>query len=314
MQNILFFRNFEMHTAMEISVIVPVYNKEAYVERCIHQLMQQDFDDFEVVIVDDGSTDHSGLLCDQMAATDKRLRVFHTSNGGVTAARRYGLEHSHGRFIMFVDSDDELLPNAMHILHKLILHEQVDEVIGTYYDQYGRLYDTGRRGLVNGDEILRDLLAVRLGVCVLWGILFKREILDGCLNIPRQVNYAEDIMMQIACLMKRPRVFFAGTPIYRYYVGLPNNRQQTLANELLYDQLLLQLLKPRWDEFRPWMTLHQVKIYESFLNMRNFDACNEYHKRLKGADMCAVPLADQIVFMLPSKLAWPFVRLRKLLC
>lgn len=295
----------------EISIIVPVYNKETYVERCIHQLIQQDFNDFEVVIVDDGSTDQSGILCDQLATTDKRLKVYHTSNSGVTAARRYGLEHSHGRFIMFVDSDDELLPNALRVLHRLILREQADEVIGTYYDQYNRLHDTGRRGIVDGDEILRDLLAVKLGVCVLWGILFKRELLADCLNIPRDIYYAEDIMMQIACLMKRPRVFFAGIPVYRYYVGLPNNRKQTLSHELLYDQLLHQLLEPRWEEFRSWMTLHQVKIYESFLNKKDFDACKDYQKRLKDSDMSAVPLADQIVFMLPPQLSWPLVRLRR---
>ena len=152
---------------MEISVIIPVYNKEAYVERCFRQLMAQDFDSFEVVAVDDGSTDRSGEICDEMAQQDQRIRIIHTENGGVTAARRRGMEESQGRYIMFVDSDDELLPGALRTMHQAIEESGADEVIATYYDQYGQLYDTGRRGFVEGEGIIHDLLSSRLGVCVL---------------------------------------------------------------------------------------------------------------------------------------------------
>ena len=76
---------------MEISIIIPVYNKEAYVEQCLRQLMKQDFSSFEVIAVDDGSTDASGSICDRIASEDQRIRVIHTQNGGVTAARRKGL-------------------------------------------------------------------------------------------------------------------------------------------------------------------------------------------------------------------------------
>ena len=127
---------------MEISVIIPVYNKEAYVERCFRQLMAQDFDSFEVVAVDDGSTDRSGEICDKMAQQDQRIRIIHTENGGVTAARRRGMEESQGKYIMFVDSDDELLPGALRTMHQTIKDSGADEVIATYYDQYGQLYDT----------------------------------------------------------------------------------------------------------------------------------------------------------------------------
>ena len=149
---------------MEISVIIPVYNKEAYVEQCFRQLMAQDFDSFEIIAIDDGSTDGSGKICDKMAQEDERIRVIHTANGGVTAARRRGLEEAQGRYIMFVDSDDELLPGALSTMHQVIEETGADEVIATYNDQYGRHYDTVRRGWVKGEEILHDLLSSRLGV------------------------------------------------------------------------------------------------------------------------------------------------------
>jgi len=105
---------------MKVSVIIPVYNKKDYIEECIQSCLQQDFDSFEVIAVDDGSTDGSGEICDKIAESDSRLKVFHVKNGGVTAARRYGAEHSSGEYLMFVDSDDGLLPGAINRLYKEI--------------------------------------------------------------------------------------------------------------------------------------------------------------------------------------------------
>lgn len=100
---------------MKVSVVVPIYNKVDYVERCFRQLLAQDMDAMEIVAVDDGSTDGSGTLCDRLA-DDSRLRIFHTPNQGVTAARRLGVEQARGEYIVFVDSDDELLPGALRTL------------------------------------------------------------------------------------------------------------------------------------------------------------------------------------------------------
>ena len=156
---------------MEISVVIPVYNKEAYVKRCFRQLMAQDFDSFEVVAVDDGSTDRSGEICDKMAQQDQRIRIIHTENGGVTAARRRGMEESQGKYIMFVDSDDELLPGALRTMHQTIEESGADEVIATYYDQYGQRYDTGRRGFVEGEGIIHDCCGESSSVVNCWKVV-----------------------------------------------------------------------------------------------------------------------------------------------
>ena len=102
--------------APQISVVVPVYKVEKFVAECLESILSQDFDSFEVVAVDDGSPDASGKICDEFAARDPRLRVFHKENGGVTSARRLGVEHSRGEWICFVDSDDVLLPHALSAL------------------------------------------------------------------------------------------------------------------------------------------------------------------------------------------------------
>lgn len=296
---------------MEISIIIPVYNKEAYVERCLRQLIAQDFDSFEIITVDDGSTDRSGAICDRMAQEDKRIQVIHTANGGVTAARRRGLEESRGRYIMFVDSDDELQSGALSVMHKTIEQTGADEVIGTYHDQYGRLYDTGRRGWVKDEEILRDLLSVRLGVCVLWGIIFRRELLEGCLDTPREICNGEDILMQIKCLVKRPRLFFIANPVYLYNMGLPNDRKLQLQVERLYDEVLRQTLQPRWTEFQHYFTLHQLKVYENFVNERQWNARRDYYDEIRPRINAHHPLADRIAYYLPPCISYCLVHIYK---
>ena len=91
---------------MKYSVIVPVYNVESYISKCVDSILACDCHDFELLLVDDGSTDGSGLICDNYGQQDSRVRVFHKQNGGVSSARNLGLEHAGGEWIMFVDSDD----------------------------------------------------------------------------------------------------------------------------------------------------------------------------------------------------------------
>ena len=99
-----------------LSVIVPVYNVEAYVERCVRSLLEQDFPDFELLLVDDGSRDRSGALCDALAECDGRIRVFHKENGGVSFARNVGLDAARGEWVAFVDSDDWVKPGYLSAL------------------------------------------------------------------------------------------------------------------------------------------------------------------------------------------------------
>lgn len=291
---------------MKLSIVIPIYNKEAYVEASLKSLLEQDFQDFELIAVDDGSTDGSGDLCDRMAAKDQRIRVIHQKNGGVTAARRRGVEEARGRYIMFVDADDMLLPHAMRVLHAAIEETQADEVVGCYVTQNGRLGDSGRRGWQDPFSMIDDLLAVRNPFCILWGVIFRRELLDGCLTTPREVVEREDILMQIKCLVKRPKVYFIGDVVYHYNEGLPNNRQMGLERIKLHDQELLLTLRPTWQRFEKGYRLNRLKLYEVFLEQRQFDVFQAYYKDLRRQDLSGLPWADRLVIALPPRLAcWP---------
>lgn len=291
---------------MKLSIVIPIYNKEAYVEACLKSLLEQDFQDFELIAVDDGSTDGSGDLCDRMAAKDQRIRVIHQKNGGVTAARRRGVEEARGRYIMFVDADDMLLPHAMRVLHATIEETQADEVVGCYVTQKGRLGDSGRRGWQDPFSMIDDLLAVRNPFCILWGVIFRRELLDGCLTTPREVVEREDILMQIKYLVKRPKVYFIGDVVYHYNEGLPNNRQMGLERIKLHDQELLLTLRPTWQRIEKGYRLNRLKLYEVFLEQRQFDVFQAYYKDLRRQDLSGLPWADRLVIALPPRLAcWP---------
>ena len=109
-----------------ISVICPVYNAEKYLARAVKSVLAQSFEDFELILVDDGSTDNSGELCDAFAAEDKRVRVIHQANGGVSRARNAGIDSARGEYIAFIDSDDYVFPYWLSDLYEAIAAEGAD--------------------------------------------------------------------------------------------------------------------------------------------------------------------------------------------
>ena len=287
-----------------ISVIIPVYNKVEYVEDCIRSVMEQEFDGFEAIVVEDGSTDSSGAVCDRLSLEYANLKVLHPENGGVTAARRLGYEQSNGGFITFVDADDKMLPGALQKLYDMILATGADEVVARYIDQHDNLCGSPGERYVDAGWMIKQLLASRADFCVLWAVLFKRELLEGCLNTPRLIRSGEDILMQIECLRKEPKVWFSDEVVYMYNVGLPNDRPLSLEEQMLYDDILLDLFKNDSNEFMPYIVLHQTKMYENFLYGKQFDVFRKYYGKLRHSDKSKLSIADRIVVALPPRLAY----------
>ena len=119
-----------------ISVIVPVYNVEKYLERCVKSIAAQTDKDLEILLIDDGSTDKSGKMCDDFQQTDSRIKAFHKQNGGLSDARNYGIEHSAGEFISFVDSDDYIDEKMLETLHRLITENDADLAVCSAMDVF----------------------------------------------------------------------------------------------------------------------------------------------------------------------------------
>lgn len=120
----------------EISVIVPVYNVEKYLRRCVDSILSQTYREMEVLLVDDGATDQSGSICDAYAAQDPRVRVIHKKNGGLSDARNAGMEASAGKYLCFIDSDDFIHQRMLEVLHNLALREDADVAVCGICDCY----------------------------------------------------------------------------------------------------------------------------------------------------------------------------------
>ena len=181
-----------------ISVIVPVYNTEKYLRRCIDSILSQTFTDFELLLINDGSTDSSGEICDQYAAKDERIRVFHKENGGVSSARNVGLDEAKGEWIAFVDSDDYLLSNALDLITDL---ENEDFVICSYQrfienqNPLSVIYESCRLNT----QSLKRFYSLNLHTAILrtpWGKFFRKELI-GNLRFNESIRVGEDTLFVI---------------------------------------------------------------------------------------------------------------------
>ena len=207
-----------------ISIIVPVYNTEQYLLRCFDSILSQSFTDFELLLIDDGSTDGSGAICDSYAEKDSRIRVFHKENGGVSSARNLGLNEAQGEWICFVDSDDELLPNSFQIMVDGVSNE-VDMVMAGYYEFEGEtlLTDTskyGKDGLISRNDALLMMYPSSSLVYMGYSVakLFRRSlVLSKSLLFDDHIKIKEDTLFVVEYLCSiQNQVCYISTPVYKY--------------------------------------------------------------------------------------------------
>lgn len=299
-------------TYVEISIIIPVYNKAKYLETAMKSALSQDFARYEVIAVDDGSTDGSSQLCDSWAAKDSRLRVVHQTNSGVTAARKAGLAAAQGRYVMFADADDQLLPNALSATYQAMTEQGADEVIGGFTVQNGlNIATTPDHGWKDAFRLIDDILGNRQNFPILWAILYKKDLLAGCFDIPRDIPSGEDKLSQIQILLKRPKVYTINSSIYVYNAGIPNQRRRTTNYERKYDQRLRAILQSQWERFSDGYHLYRVKTYEAYLDGKHFEAFTDYYHELRQESLSRLPLQDRLVVFLPPRLAYWLVHIYK---
>lgn len=202
-----------------VSIIVPVYNVEKYLHCCVDSILAQTFKDIEVLLVDDGSTDGSGAICDDYALKDSRVRAFHKENGGVSSARNTGLEEAIGKWIMFVDSDDKVSPM---ICERLLLHAVEGCMpLCLCYEWKNNEVNLISVGLDKGNypiERFNDMCAY--GPCARF---YEKELVDRVdLRFSERFTYAEDAIFNYEYYELIDRFIIIDEPLY-YYRILPNS-------------------------------------------------------------------------------------------
>ena len=184
-----------MNKQPAVSVIVPVYKAESYLHRCVDSLLAQTFPDFEILLIDDGSPDHSGEICDAYAMRDSRVRVFHKENGGVSSARQCGIDNARGEYTIHTDPDDWVEPDMLEELYKKAKEEDADMVICDYYlEGLQRQYMNQRPSGLEGQIVLCDLMFQRLHGS-LWNKLIRRACYRTySVMLPKGLDYCEDVI------------------------------------------------------------------------------------------------------------------------
>lgn len=208
-----------------ISVIVPVYKVEKYIGKCIESLMAQTYKNIEIILVDDGSPDSSGDICEEYAKKDNRIVVLHKENGGLSDARNYGLLRAHGELIGFVDSDDYVNENMYQILVDTMDKTNADVVISALEEvaegnepathvEYGREYDIKVMSNIDAQNIYYDRPDLRIAYTVAWNKLYKREIMGNIIYPKGYIH--EDEFTTFKYLYNAKNIAFIDVPLYYY--------------------------------------------------------------------------------------------------
>jgi len=187
-----------------ISIIVPVYNIEKYIEKCIYSVLQQSYTNLEIIIIDDGSTDKSGNICEKLAKTDFRINIIHKENEGLAAARNDGLKAAQGKYIIFIDGDDYIDKNMVNKLHQRILHDKADLVLCNihFVDKEGNIVADKEDELTDGVLSQKEFWAGYYGAfvypyVVAWNKLYKKELFEHTFFEKGKIHEDEFILHQI---------------------------------------------------------------------------------------------------------------------
>lgn len=220
-----------MKNTIEVSIIMPVYNSERYLEQCVNSILNQDFFSFELLLIDDGSSDRSSEICDELAERDKRIKVFHKENGGICEARNFGLKHAKGTYIAFSDHDDAVKAGFLGINYKYAMETGADVV------KFGReaiiindnkiiKKDTRQfqRRCLNSELIRNNFLELRFkgAMTCVWDGLFKKSFLMEK-NIQFNTKYkkgGEDIDFCSRCFAEATKIAFNEGVYYEHYIRI----------------------------------------------------------------------------------------------
>ena len=218
-----------------ISILIPVYKVEQYLQRCIDSVLSQDFTDYELILVDDGSPDRCGMICDENACKDSRIKVVHKKNGGVVSARKVGFEVSVAPYLVFLDSDDWLMPGALSTLYR-----KIDEGYDIVRGRNWRVLDNGEKmleqprlatGELNGYEAYLQAIINASMSPYLWGAIYRRDLFSSQMYeqvLP--VSIGDDWVINIAIASKVKRVCLMEEIVYCYFINRASMMQQRVCS------------------------------------------------------------------------------------
>lgn len=257
----------------EISIVVPVYKVEDYLRRCVDSILGQSFGDFELLLVDDGSPDRSGAICYEYALADSRVRVFHKENGGANSARRLGVAHATGTWLMFVDSDDTMPQEAVATLHGAAASD-TDIVIGAWIRNDGnktRLWKMGVRGKLDRDAYIKAVLGQKVHIGPVGRIYRRSLITDDVFEIPGAITNNEDMIMNLRIASKVRHVRVLPLSVVYNYHSTPSSVSTRLMSIQCWDEafrLMASSVPPQYHEHVSRYIVYTLFRFRRLLDVR----------------------------------------------
>ena len=256
----------------KISIIVPVYKVEPYIHKCIDSILNQTFRDFELILVDDGSPDNCGKICDEYASKDERIVVIHKENGGQASARNKGIDIAKGDFIGFVDSDDWIESDMYEILYDICSNRNCDiaNCSSTIYFKDRTVINGGHPLIVhNRNEAMKTMLEGKLYDEVVWTKLIRRELLNG-IRFNENIIY-EDTDFTYRVIDKADRVGCIGKAKYNYIKRDGSTMDRAIKNikidaVLVYDDMY-KFFEEKYPELINTVALKLANSCMSVLNL-----------------------------------------------
>lgn len=241
-----------------VSIIVPIFNAERYLDKCVGSILRQTYKNIELILVDDGSKDNSGNICKKYTNLDERVLLIQGENHGVSFSRNVGIENVSGEYIAFIDADDSI--NEKYIERLLYNIEEADLSVCGYYEinSQNDIIDSNLSGervdkVKSSQEFLRDIFTMTYGYQgYIWNKLFKADIIkDNCIRFDTEIYYNEDRLFVFEYLLKCQQIYYSDEPLYYYFMNntgamaLTRNNvfNKKMISELEAFDRMLQLLK-----------------------------------------------------------------------
>lgn len=283
----------------ELSIIVPVYNAEEYLAGCIESVLAQTFSDYELLLIDDGSTDGSGEICDRYAERDGRVKALHVSNGGPASARNHGLEAASGRHVQFLDADDALEPECCAVFHETARASDADVVLGGagifgVHDELVRPLVMPAEGIHRTADLLRNLEPAISGTllnCV-WNKWYRASaIREHGIRYEHDIWLGEDFLFNCAYLSISDTVAVTTQPLYRYYKRVGDSltrrfRDDEIVRRRRLDRALVEL----FEHFG--LAIERREVLDLIIGAAGLDSVSTV-----GLRDCTLPHAGKVRFV-----------------
>ena len=252
------------------SIIIPVYNDEKNLRRCLDSVLSQTFGDFECLLINDGSTDGSQDICDEYAEKNSRIRVFHKKNEGTSKTRQFGITYANGAYTFFLDSDDWIEASFLADAVKKLENDNVDIMLMDFYRENAsgkELYIRQKPTALDAETVIRLELEGKLFSC-LWSILISRNLyIQNKVIFTEDINYGEDSLFIIELLLNNPRIGYLEGAYYHFTHNSSSftrkNRKERFRERLKFlDQLSLLLEKYKRNDLEAYNFFPLIDKYE----------------------------------------------------